>query len=104
MVDAPASDRTPTANGFGAGGRASRRRIPSLRSGSDITNCVKRLRQLGWSVEEQGSYRLARLGQRQILLFNDGRIVFKDPTITGRHQCDSEWLRVTTFMWPDTTF
>ena len=62
---------------------------------------TSRLRELGWSVEARDCYRLARLDHRQILLFNDGRIVFKDPTIRGRHQYDREWLNVTAFMWPD---
>lgn len=63
-----------------------------------------RLRELGWSIEARECYRLARLGHRQILLFDDGRIVFKDPTIRGRHQYDREWLKVTAFMWPDLGF
>lgn len=65
---------------------------------------LNRLRELGWSVEARDCYRLARLDHRQILLFDDGRIVFKDPTIRGRHQYDSEWLKVSAFIWPDVGF
>lgn len=84
--------------------RPSRRGYPALRSDSDIVARVERLWSLGWGVEDHDGYRLARLHHRQIVLFNDGRVVFKDPTISGRHECDVEWLKVTAFMWPDTTF
>ena len=73
-------------------------------SGVNTEERLRRLRELGWSVEARECYRLARLEHRQILLFNDGRIVFKDPTIRGRHQYDREWLEVTAFMWPDLGF
>jgi hypothetical protein len=65
---------------------------------------LNRLRELGWSVEARECYRLARLAHRQILLFDDGRIIFKDPTIRGRHQYDGEWLKVSAFIWPDVGF
>ena len=74
------------------------------RSESNTEEHLCRLRELGWSVEARECYLLARLEHRQILLFNDGRIVFKDPTIRGRHQYDREWLKVTAFMWPDLGF
>ena len=77
---------------------------PTVRSRSDTDAWPNRLRRMGWSVESRDCYRLARLEHRQILVFNDGRIVFKDPTIRGRHQYDGEWLKVTAFLWPDLGF
>jgi hypothetical protein len=89
---------------YGSPQRPSRRGGPAMRSGSELTAKLARLQGLGWTVEDQGVYRHCRLDHRTILIFNDGRIVFKDPTISGRHQCDVEWLKVSAFMWPDTSF
>ena len=100
-ADQPASNGTTK---YGSAQRPSRRRGPTSRPVSELTAKLERLQGLGWSVEDQGVYRHCRLEHRTILIFNDGRIVFKDPTITGRHQCDVEWLKVSAFMWPDTSF
>lgn len=60
-----------------------------------------KLEELGWKIEERTNHLLARLEHRQILLFYDGRVVFKDPTIRARYQLDAQWLKVTTAVWPD---
>jgi hypothetical protein len=101
-TDQPANNGT-TAR-YGAPLRPSRRGGPAMRPASELTAKLERLHGLGWTVEDHGVYRHCRLEHRTILVFNDGRIVFKDPTITGRHQWDVEWLKVSAFMWPDTTF
>jgi hypothetical protein len=62
------------------------------------------LRSLGWIVESRGCYWLARHGHRRIQLFEDGRVIFKDPTIRARYQLDDEWLKVIRFVWPNVQF
>jgi len=99
-----APDQLSRREGIELPDRPSRHGSPASRSSSFVKAKLERLSKLGWSVEVRECYRLARLQHRQILLFNDGRIVFKDPTIRGRHQYDGEWLKVTAFLWPDTTF
>jgi len=62
------------------------------------------LREMGWNVECRGCYWLARHEHRRIELFRDGRVIFKDPTITAVYQLDDEWLKVIRFVWPNVQF
>ncbi len=59
------------------------------------------LEELGWTVEERANHLLARLEHRQIVIYKDGRVEFKDPTIRARYQLDADWLRVSANIWPD---
>ena len=65
---------------------------------------LETLRNLGWAVEARGCYWLVRRGHRQIELFQDGRVIFKDPTIRARYQLDDECLKVIRFVWPTVQF
>ena len=62
------------------------------------------LREMGWDVECRGCYWLVRNEHRRIELFRDGRVIFKDPTITALYQLDDEWLKVIRFVWPNVQF
>ena len=62
------------------------------------------LREMGWDVDCRGCYWLARHEHRRIELFRDGRVIFKDPTITALYQLDDEWLKVISFVWPNVQF
>ena len=80
---------------------------PDLLSSSGVSAApgqVSDLRNLGWIVESRGCYWLARHGHRRIELFEDGRVVFKDPTIRARYQLDDEWLKVIRYVWPNVQF
>jgi hypothetical protein len=59
------------------------------------------LEKLGWTIEERKSHLLARLEHRQIVIYKDGRVEFRDPTIRARYQLDADWLRVSANIWPD---
>jgi hypothetical protein len=61
----------------------------------------EKLVQLGWNVEDRAHHVVARLEHRQILIFDDGRVIFKDPTIRARYQLDDKWLQVSSSIWPD---
>ena len=78
-------------------------RLPSVGTALEPAQ-LGRLREMGWSVECRGCFWLCSREHRRIELFRDGRVIFKDPTITARYQLDDEWLEVIRFVWPNVQF
>jgi hypothetical protein len=60
-----------------------------------------KLEELGWVVEEKSGHLVAKMEHRRILLYRDGRVEFRDPTIRARYQMDAVWLRASQAVWPD---
>ena len=58
----------------------------------ELSDKLERLEDRGWITEPRMTYWIARRDHRRIELFLDGRVVFKDPTIRARFECDDEWL------------
>lgn len=63
-----------------------------------------KLEALGWTVEERTGHLVARLEHRKIMMFEDGRVEFRDPTIRARYEMDAEWLQASRVMWPTVRF
>jgi len=70
----------------------------------DLSEKLDRLEEQGWTAEPRLTYWIARRGHRRIELFLDGRVVFKDPTIRARSECDDEWLAAMRIVRADPRF
>jgi hypothetical protein len=70
----------------------------------DLSEKLDRLEEKGWIAEPRLTYWIARRGHRRIELFLDGRVVFKDPTIRARSECDDEWLAAMRIVRADPRF